>query len=272
MHNYPSSLMGVFTSFWKHRSLIWQLAKREVLGRYRGSAMGLLWSFINPVLMLIIYTFVFSVVLNVRWGIETSSRGEFAIVLFAGLIIHGLFAECVSRAPLLILSNVNYVKKVVFPLEILPWIAVVSALFHSVVSIFVLLLFYLILHLHINTTIIFLPIVLFPLILLTMGVSWFLASIGVYLRDVSQTTGIVTTAMLFLAPVFYPITALPEAYRSFIYLNPLTFVIEQIRNILLWGKQPDWAGLGIYFVVSIVIAWLGLFWFQRTRRGFADVL
>ena len=262
----------MFTDFWEHRNLILQLTKREVIGRYRGSVMGLLWSLLNPILMLIIYTFVFSVVLNVRWGVETSNRGEFAVVLFAGLIIHGLFAECVNRAPSLILSNVNYVKKVVFPLEILPWVAMGSALFHSVVSIFVLLVFYLILHLYINVTIFFLPIVLFPLILLTMGVSWFLASMGVYLRDVSHTTGIVTTAMLFLAPIFYPITALPEAYRSFIYLNPLTFVIEQIRNILIWGKQPDWAELSIYFVVSLIVAWLGLFWFKKTRRGFADVL
>jgi len=266
------SPLFVFGSFWNQRSLIWEMTKRDVIGRYRGSAMGILWSFLNPILMLAVYTFVFSVVFRARWGGEDTSKIEFAIMLFVGLIIHALFAECVNRAPSLILSNVNYVKKVVFPLEILPWVAMGSALFHTLISVLVLLAAFVATRFYLNATVVFLPLLLVPLVLLTMGITWFLASVGVFLRDVGQTTGIVTTIMLFLSPVFFPISALPEEFRVLLHLNPLTFMIEQARDVLVWGRPPDWQGLGLYFLLSLIVAWLGLFWFQKTRRGFADVL
>ena len=274
MHRPVNSVspLFVFGSFWNQRSLIWEMTKRDVIGRYRGSAMGILWSFLNPILMLAVYTFVFSVVFRARWGGEDTSKIEFAIMLFVGLIIHALFAECVNRAPSLILSNVNYVKKVVFPLEILPWVAMGSALFHTLISVLVLLAAFVATRFYLNATVVFLPLLLVPLVLLTMGITWFLASVGVFLRDVGQTTGIVTTIMLFLSPVFFPISALPEEFRVLLHLNPLTFMIEQARDVLVWGRPPDWQGLGLYFLLSLIVAWLGLFWFQKTRRGFADVL
>ncbi len=260
-------------SFWRNRQLIWQMTKRDVIGRYRGSVMGLAWSFFNPLLMLSVYTFVFSVVFKARWGgAGEESKTEFAIILFAGMIVHSLFAECLNRAPGLILNNVNYVKKVVFPLEIFPWVAMGSALFHALVSISVLLIFFLGMKLYLNWTIIYLPIVLFPLVLLTMGAAWFLASIGVYLRDVGHIIGMVTTVLMFLSPVFYPVSALPEEYRGLLQLNPVTFIIEQARNVIIWGVPPDLIGLGVYAAVSLVIAWAGFSWFQKTRKGFADVL
>ena len=147
-----------------------------------------------------------------------------------------------------------------------------SALFHAAISVLVLLAVFILINFYLNWTIIFLPLLLFPLVLLTMGITWFLASLGVFLRDVGQTTGIITTVMMFLSPVFFPVSALPEAYRPLLHINPLTFMIEQARDILIWGKPPDWLGLGIYFVSSLLVAWLGLFWFQKTRKGFADVL
>jgi lipopolysaccharide transport system permease protein len=269
---YSVSPFTVFSSFWNKRSLIWQMTKRDVIGRYRGSVMGILWSLLNPILMLTVYTFVFSIVFQARWSEGSVRKTEFAVILFVGMIIHALFAECVNRAPSLILSNVNYVKKVVFPLEILPWVAMGSALFHAVISVLVLLVAFSFIHSYLNWTVIFLPLLLIPLVLFTMGVTWFLASIGVFLRDVGQTTGIITAVMMFLSPVFYPISALPEAYRPLLHINPLTFMIEEARNILIWGKPPDWLGLAIYFVSSLFVAWLGLFWFQKTRKGFADVL
>lgn len=269
---YPVSPLFVFGSFWNQRSLIWEMTKRDVVGRYRGSAMGILWSFLNPILMLIVYTFVFNVVFQARWGGEGSSRIEFAIVLFVGMIIHALFAECVNKAPTLILANVNYVKKVVFPLEILPWVSMGSALFHTLISVLVVLAAFALTQSYLNWTIVFLPLMLVPLVLLTMGITWFVASVGVYLRDVGQTTGIVTTIMLFLSPVFFPISALPEGYRVLLQMNPLTFMIEQAREVLVWGRPPDWQGLGLYAIFSLIVAWLGLFWFQKTRKGFADVL
>ncbi len=183
-----------------------------------------------------------------------------------------LFADCINRAPGVILSNVNYVKKVVFPLEILPFVIFLSALFHSVISLCVWLLAYLVLFGLPHPTVFFLPFILLPFALFIMGLSWALASLGVYLRDVSQFIGILITVLMFMSPIFYPVTALPESYRHLLYLNPLTPVIEQVRDVLYWGRLPDFALLAIYWAVSALIAWLGFSWFQKTRKGFADVL
>ncbi|MDT8363723.1 MAG: ABC transporter permease [Nitrosomonas sp.] len=257
----------------KNRSLIYHLTKREVLGRYRGSVLGLAWSLFNPVFMLTVYTFVFSVVFNARWGVtEEESKTQFAVVLFAGLIVHGLFAEVLNRAPGLILANTSYVKKVVFPLEILPVVSMGGALFHFFVSLAVLLAAFVLFNGYLHWTIIFMPLVILPLILLTIGLAWMLASLGVFLRDVGQTIGNITTVMLFLAPVFYPVTALPAEFRPWLMANPLTFIIEQTRAVLIWGHLPDWVGLGIYAMVAGAVAWAGYAWFQKTSKGFADVL
>ena len=268
----PSPLM-MWASLWRHRYLIWQMSKREVIGRYRGSVMGLAWSFFNPVIMLAVYTFVFSMVFKARWGVGSQeSRADFAIILFVGMIVHGLFAECVNRAPGLILSNVNYVKKVVFPLEILTWVAMGSALFHAVISLAVLLIAQLIVNSSLPWTAVLFPLVILPLLLATMGVAWLLSATGVFVRDIGQITGISTTVLLFVSPVFYPVSALPTEYQKWLLLNPLTFVIEEARNVLIWGKIPDWAGWGVSFLASLAIAWAGFWWFQKTRKGFADVL
>ena len=269
----PISLKALIRSLWNNRQLIMQMTRREVVGRYKGSAIGLLWSFLNPVLMLTVYTFVFSVVFKARWGVGgDESKTQFAVVLFVGMIVHGLFAEVLNRAPFLILSNVNYVKKVIFPLEILPVITMGAALFHSLVSLVVLLTAFVIFNSYLYWTVIFTPLVLLPLIILSLGFAWVLASLGVFIRDVGQTIGIVTTVMMFLSPVFFPVTALPQAYRPLIMANPLTFIIEQAREVLIWGHPPNWTGLGIYTLAATVVAWSGYAWFQKTRKGFADVL
>jgi lipopolysaccharide transport system permease protein len=194
------------------------------------------------------------------------------VVLFVGMIVHGLLAEVLNRAPGLILGNVNYVKKVVFPLEILPVISMGAALFHSFVSLGVLLIVFAMFNGYLHWTAVFTPLVLLPLVVLTLGLSWMLASLGVFLRDVGQTIGLVTTVMLFLAPVFYPVTALPEELRPWLMANPLTFIIEQARAVLIWGRLPNWTGLGIYTLAATTVAWAGYAWFQKTRKGFADVL
>lgn len=272
-HQHLTSIVALFASLWRNRLLILQMSRREVVGRYRGSAMGLAWSFFNPLLLLVVYTFVFSVVFKARWGMDgAESKGEFAILIFVGMIVHGLFAECVNRAPGLIIANVNYVKKVIFPLEILPWVAMSATLFHAGVSLVVLLLVQLILSHILPWTAVLLPLIVLPLVLVTMGFAWFLAATGVFVRDIAQTTGIFTTVLMFLSPVFFPISALPPEYQGWLKLNPLTFIIEEARQVLIWGKLPDWAGLGIYCVVSLIFAWMGFWWFQKTRKGFADVL
>ena len=269
----PTSPAALGKSLWRNRQLILQMTRRDVLGRYKGSFMGLAWSFFTPLLMLAVYTFIFSVVFKARWadGGEQSNTG-FAVVMFVGMIVHGLFAEALNRAPGMILSNVNYVKKVVFPLEILPVVAMCASLFHTVISLGVLLAAYVVFKGYIHWTAVFNPFVLFPLVLLSLGLAWMLASLGVFLRDVGQTIGLLTTVMMFLAPVFYPLTAVPEALRPLIMLNPLTFIIEQARNALVWGFLPDWVGLGIYTLIAAGFAWAGYAWFQKTRKGFADVL
>jgi lipopolysaccharide transport system permease protein len=269
----PTSLFALGTSLWRNRQLIAQMTKREVVGRYQGSALGLVWSFLNPVFMLAVYTFVFSVVFNARWGVGgEQSKTQFAVVLFVGMIVHSLLAEVLNRAPSLIFSNVNYVKKVVFPLEILPVVSMGATLFHSLISLCVLLIAFVLFNGYLHWTAVLIPLVVLPLVILTLGLAWMLASLGVFLRDVGQTIGIITTIMLFLAPVFYPVTALPEEMRPWIMANPLTFIIEQAREVLIWGRMPDWIGLGCYNAVALTITWAGFAWFQKTRKGFADVL
>jgi len=269
----PTSLVALAKGLWRNRQLIVQMTKREVVGRYKGSVMGLAWSFFNPVFMLVVYTFMFSVVFKARWGVEgEDSKALFAVVLFVGTIVHGLFAEVLNRAPSLILSNVNYVKKVVFPIEILPVISMAAALFHSMISLCVLLIAFVTFSGYLHWTTVFIPLVLLPFVILTLGFAWLLASLGVFLRDVGQVIGIVIMVMMFLAPVFYPVTAVPEQFRPFIMANPLTFIIEQAREVLIWGHAPNWLGLGIYTVAATVVAWAGYALFQKTRKGFADVL
>jgi len=271
--SHPTSPTALIRGLMQNRQLIWQMTKREVVGRYKGSVMGLTWSFFNPIFMLTVYTFVFSQVFKARWGAGgDGSKTQFAVVLFVGMIVQGLFAEVLSRAPGLILSNVNYVKKVVFPIEILPVIAMGAALFHSLVSLGVLLATFAFFNGYLHWTAIFTPLVLMPLVILTLGLAWILASLGVFLRDVGQTVGIILTVLMFLSPVFYPVTAVPERFRPFIMANPLTFIIEQAREVLIWGHLPEWFGLGLYTLAAAAVAWAGYAWFQKTRKGFADVL
>ncbi|AIR89970.1 ABC transporter permease [Pseudomonas cremoricolorata] len=264
--------MSLLFGLWRNRSLIWQMTKREVIGRYRGSVMGLAWSFFNPILMLAVYTFVFSEIFQSRWvGVDTG-KGGFAILLFVGMIVHGLFAECANRAPTLVLHNGNYVKKVVFPLEILPVITLGSALFHSCISLLVLLMAQFLVVGTLGWSALLFPLILLPLILATLGISWFLASLGVYLRDVGHVITVLTTVLLFLSPVLYPVAALPEVYQPWLKLNPLTYIIEESRRVLLFGHLPDWGSLAIAIAVGLLIAAAGYWFFQKTRKGFADVI
>lgn len=268
----PAGPISLVNSLWKNRSLISQMTTREVIGRYRGSVMGLAWSFFNPILMLAVYTFVFSEIFKARWaGVETG-KGGFAVLLFVGMIVHGLFAECANRAPSLVMSHSNYVKKVVFPLEILPVITLGSALFHSCISLVVLLAAQLLIMGQLYWTALLFPLILVPLILATLGVSWLLASLGVYLRDVGHVITVLTTVLLFLSPVLYPIAALPEVYRPWLQLNPLTYIIEESRSVLLFGHLPDWSSLGVAIIIGAVVASIGFWFFQKTRKGFADVI
>ncbi len=264
---------AMFRSLWHNRHLIWQMTRREIAARYRGSIIGLAWSFINPLLVLTVYTFVFSVVFKARWGTGgNESRADFAIILFVGMIVFGLFAEMVNRAPAQIISNANYVKKVVFPLEILSLVSLGSVLFHSLVSLTVLLLAQFIINHAIPWTVVLFPLVLLPLIFTSLGVAWFLAALGVYVRDIGQITTVFTTVLMFLSAIFYPISALPVEYQSWMRLNPLVLIISESRKVLIFGNLPDWSWLVVAWLMGLAIAFTGFWWFQKTRKGFADVL
>jgi lipopolysaccharide transport system permease protein len=262
----------MITSAWRNRALIVSLSHREVVGRYKGSVLGIFWSLVLPVFMLTVYTFVFSVVFKARWNAESTSKTEFALILFAGLLVFNLFSECVNRAPTLILYNQNYVKKVLFPLEILPLISLCAALFHTLISYLVWQIFYIAFFGFPHLTVLLVPVVLAPLVLFTLGVSWMLAALAVYLRDIAQLVGVLTTVLMFMSPIFYPLSALPAAYRPILGLNPLAFPIEFARDVMLWGKLPDAADFALYTVGCLFMAWAGFACFQKLRSGFADVV
>jgi lipopolysaccharide transport system permease protein len=266
-------------ALWRQRELWWQLSRREVQGRYRGSMLGWGWSLITPLLTLAVYTFVFSQVFQARWGdLEQDGPLAFAINLFAGLIVFNLFAETTNQSPALILNNTNLVTKVVFPLEILPAVAVSAAIFHALTSLVVLTSFQLINVLltsgvpGINLSLLWLPLVWLPLVSGCLAVSWTLSALGVFLRDLGQVTGVAVNLLMFLSAVFYPLTALPERWQPLLRINPLALIIEQTRRVAINGNAPSMiyvVGLGL---ASLMACELSFRSFQKARKGFADVL
>jgi lipopolysaccharide transport system permease protein len=262
----------MLNSFFKNRTLIFELTRREILGRYKGSFLGFFWSLITPLIMLLVYTFVFGVIFKSRWRTGSVSTYEYAVVMFAGVLVHGLLSECLQRAPTLIVGNVNYVKKVVFPLEIMTWVAIGTALFHMLIASLILLAGVLLWQGHLPWTVIYFPLILLPFIFLISGVVWAFSALGVYLRDLGQIVAIMSSLLIFLAPVFYNIDSIAEPTRTLLYLNPITFIVEQVRATIIWGTGVNWLGLLIYSLIAYSIALGGYFCFQKTRKGFADVL
>ena len=262
--------MGSLT---QHIPLYLQLVKREVSSRYRGTALGFGWSLLTPLLMLAVYTFVFSVVFKARWPLpEGQPQGQFAVILFAGLMVHTLMAETLTNAVSSIITNANYVKKVVFPLPLLPLVPLGAAIFYLAFSTLILLaaIFFITGTLHL--TALWLPVVLLPFIIALIGAALFLSALGVYLRDIGQVIGLIMMAMLFLSPIFFPPEALPESYRPILSLNPLTLIITQVRDVLLWGKMPAFGALALYGAASAMFSLVCYAFFARVRKGFADVL
>ncbi len=256
----------------RRRTLIWQFVRRDVLTRYRGSLLGLGWSFLTPLLMLAVYTFVFRVIFKARWADGAGGDFEFALQMYAGLIVFSLFAEVTNRAPRLVLDEPNLVKKVVFPLEILPWVAVLAGLFHLALSLVALLAAAAIARGGLPLSVLALPLVLAPFVPLLLGLAWFLAALGVFVRDMQQVTTLLVSLLMFLSPVFYPISSLPSQWQPWLRANPLTPVIEQLRRVVLDGLWPDWPQLALHLAIASAVAWAGARWFAATRKGFADVI
>lgn len=272
MQKFSTSPKALFNGFWVNRHLIKSLTQREIQGRYKGSFVGVFWSLLIPIFMLIVYTFVFSVVFKARWSSGNESTTEYALLLFAGLMVFNLLSDCLSKAPTLILNNVNFVKKVLFPLEILPWVNFFTSLFHFCISLLVWLMAYMLLIGPPNWTIFWTPAVALPLSLFIMGLSWTLSALGVFVRDATQFIGVTLTILMFVSPIFYPITALPENFRFYLKINPLSPIIEMMRDTLYFAKFPDFTTWVTLMVGSFMIAWGGFAFFQKTRKGFSDVL
>lgn len=258
---------------WSNRDLIHQLTVRDIMGRYKGTYLGIFWSVLLPLFMLLIYTFVFSVVFKAKWGISQSeSRIEFALTMFCGMIPYMLFSDCLNKAPSLITGSQNYVKKVVFPLEILPITVLCSTFIHSLISLCLLLVGVIFFMGTTTWTIIFLPVLFIPLFAFILGFSWLLASLGVFIRDIGHSVGVFTQVLFFLSPIFYPISAVPENFQIFMFINPLTVIIESFRAVIIWGTMPNWYSLLWVTAISFCVLIGGYLWFIKTKKAFADVI
>lgn len=272
MTNQGLSLVSLTHSVAVHHQLIRRLVGREVTARVQGSMLGLAWMIITPLLTAAVFTFVFSAVFQARWGLEPGSTYDFAIILLVGLAVHGIFAEAVGRAPTLIINNASYVTKVVFPLEILPVVALLASLVNAGISLVIVVLGQLLLNGVLNWTLIFLPLVILPYLMFVLALMMFFAACGVFLRDLAQVVTLLVTVSLFLTPIFYPISAVPPAFQAAMRLNPLTLIVEQARAVVVQGVPPDFVSLGIYVLVASVALAVAFWFFQRLRPGFADVL
>jgi lipopolysaccharide transport system permease protein len=270
---HPSSPLALLRTLWTHRALVRALVAREIVGRYKGSLLGVLWSFLTPLLMVLVFTFVFGEIFQSRWAGSSNSGGlDFASALFTGLLAYQFFSDCLSRAPHMVVGNANYVKKVVFPLELLPVVSVVAAVFHLLVAYAILIALILASHWTLGPAALLAPLVVLPYILLILGLTWVVSALGVYLRDVGQLIQPALTAMLFLSPVFYPLSSVPVALQPVYWANPVTYVSETLRGVLLHQTYPDPVHWLLFTGLSLAVAWCGLWVFQTTRKGFADVI
>ncbi|MCB1043508.1 MAG: ABC transporter permease [Acidobacteria bacterium] len=261
----------MFSSAWTHRQLILLMTKRSVQAQYRGSIFGLVWAVFHPLLLLGVYTVVFTEVFSARWAGE-GGVVDYAIALFSGLIVFNFFADCLANAPHLISSHLNYVKKVVFPLEILAWSAIGKSLFHFFASLAVLLAAVVFMTHRIPIQLTMLPLMLVPLVLMGIGVVWLVSSLGVYLKDVGQFVQIVILLLMFLSPIFYSLEQVPMRLAFILELNPLTPMMAQFRDVFLFGHWPSLSSVLRLTGMGALWAWAGFAWFQTTRDGFADVL
>ena len=256
-----------------HRWLVWELTRQDVQARYRGSVLGMAWPLLQPLLMLLVYTFIFSAVFKARWpGAATGSNLDAAVAIFTGMIVHGFLSESLTRGPTLITSNPDFVKRSVFPVGILSWVALGTATFQAAVCLLVLAAFLAASSIGLQWTILYLPLVMAPLALFALGILWLLAALGAYAKDVGQVSSFLSSLLLFTSPVFFPLASLPEGFREVVAANPLTFFIEESRKVVLWGEAPSWLALSLYLVAGLAFAVWASRWFESVRGGFDDVL
>ena len=263
----------VLQALWQHRPLLWHFALREAFGRYKGSYLGILWSLFHPLLLLAVYTFVFGIVLRMRWGGNPAEgRVEFALTLFCGLLLFNIFGECATRGPQLVSGNPNLVKKVVFPLEILPAAVLGAALFHALVSFAILMAGSLVALPNLSWNVLWLPLILLPAAFLSLAAGWFLATVGAFLRDIVHAMPVIIQVIFFATPIVYPASIVPESYRGTMALNPLATIVENGRRVLLWGQAPEWTSLLTITCGSLLLMQIAFAMFMANKRDFADAV
>ncbi len=264
--------MNSLKSAWQHRQLMFEMTRREILARYQGSWLGLFWTLLTPLLLLLVYMFVFGVVFKARWPQVDGGDTNFSTLLFCGIIVHMFFAEVLSAASKLIIDNANYVKKVVFPLDILSWVSLGEAAFHFAVAVLVLFGLVIVTGVGLHWTLLYIPILMVIFSMHLLGMSWLVSACGVYIRDVKYVAGFVVTAMVFLSPVFYPASAVPESFAMVMNINPLTFYIEAFRSVVVLGEAVAVSELAWAALLAVLSFVIGFWFFERVKKGFADVL
>ncbi len=270
---YKASLFTLIKSIYINRDLVIQLTKRNILLKYRGSLLGFFWSFLQPLIQLAIYTFAFSFVFKAKWGLPDENHFDFALILFASLTVFNLLGESMREAPYLILSHASYVKKVVFPLELLSVSSVLTVLFNTMISLLIFILIFAFLGgTKIPGSIFMLPFILIPLVFLSVAASFFISSLCVYFRDIAQVVGNAITILLFVSPVFFSLDRISSKYHWIMLLNPLTHILDSSRKVMIFGGYPQITYISVYWIFSIIVLAVGFWWFQRTRVSFADII
>lgn len=248
-----------------------QLTGRELAARYRSTTLGVVWLILQPLLMLGVYTLVFGTIFSAKWG-GARSTADFSLVLFSGLLIFNLFSEVFLASPSVIVGQPNYVKKVVFPVELLGGVKVATALSTAAIAWLILLMARIAIMGVPSPLFLLSPLVLLEMVPMLLGIAWLLSSLGVYLKDIAQVVGIVTSMILFLSPIFFPADAMPESFRGLILFNPLATPIDAFRKLTIMGEFPDLTGLMNHFALSVLFMAFSYLMFKKLAKGFADVL
>jgi lipopolysaccharide transport system permease protein len=255
----------------RQRDLISSLARRELQARYKGSALGLLWALLTPAVMIAIFTFIFAGIFGARFT-TNSSHWDYALYLYCGLLPWTMMQETIQQSAGTIISHANLVKRVVFPLETLPVAQTLAALGNQLFGTVVLLVAMLIIRRHLPATVVLFPVLLIPQLMFALGAAWLIASLGVFLRDIAQGINLALMTWMYLTPIIYPESIVPERFRTLINYNPFTPLVSSYRRVLLDGYLPEWRGLGYFTVVALIVFVFGYWWFARTRKNFADVI
>ncbi len=269
-----SARRAVWRPLWelpRRLDLIWSLTKRELAARYKGSALGILWAVLTPVVMIAIFTIIFAGIFKARFG-SSDSQWDFALYLFCGLLPWNAFQEALTSSSNVVITRANLVKRVVFPLEALPVAQTLAAIMNQLLGTIALLLGILLIRHQFHVTLIYLPVLLIPQLIATLGGAWLLASLGVFIRDIVQGTTLVLLAWMYLTPIIYPESIVPAAYRPIVNFNPFSPLIRSYRRIMIEGGIPDWAGLAYFLAFALVAFIFGYWWFARSRKNFADVV